>query len=1182
MQSLLRQIRYAKTFRDFRRSLESGQREILVSGLDSSGRSLFLAALTQARYLEAQRGKNLGDSGTTLVLTSDSYSAAMLADDLEILAPEVPVEIFAPLEILPHESVTQDPALMQQRLKALELLHLGKPGVVVVPAAAIARRLIPQVIFRRYPRLIQLGQELEMEDFLRLLVTLGYQREEMVEGPGQFSIRGGIIDIFMLTAPKPIRIELFDTEVDSIRTFDPDTQRSLENQDSFLLMPARDSIYLRELVPSVEERVKAQISRQSTNLRNLGLEEAAFRLEETMQANLERLREHQYFPGIDQFKACFYQELDTLLSYLKEGLVVLDNPDRVKEAVNNQIKELGEEYAGLLEEGKVLPAITKVFVTWHDLFAEVKKHQLIHISPLGKRISGTAVQSNFHLTSRRAEPFHGNISSVALRLKEWQEEGISPVLMVGREDRLKRLKSELFDHGIETSPMGEGLSLPEGKVILTQGALSEGTEIPEAKVIVLTEVELLGRKRRRVSKHLTVQEGARISSYGDLRVGDFVVHINHGIGIYKGVSTLEVDGVHRDYLEVIYANDDKLFVPTDQLNMLQKYIGSEGGSPRLSKLGGADWAKAKKKVKESVRELAQGLLKLYSERQLVQGHAYAPDMVWQREFEDAFPYHETEDQLRSIAEIKADMEKPQPMDRLLCGDVGFGKTEVALRAAFKAVMDGKQVAFLVPTTILAQQHYNTITERFEGFPVKFAVLSRFQTPKEQKEVLKAVSKGEVDILVGTHRILSQDVIFKNLGLVIVDEEQRFGVAQKERLKELRLNVDVLTMTATPIPRTLHMAMAGVRNMSIIETPPEGRYPVRTYVMPFEDEGIRQAILREIARDGQIYFVYNRVQDIDWMASYVQKLIPEIDLVVAHGQMDEHQLEDVMFRFLNNEADMLLATTIIESGLDIPNVNTLIVYDADKLGLAQLYQLRGRVGRSNRVAYAYFTYRADKMISEESQKRLKAIQEFTELGSGFRIAMRDLEIRGAGNILGPEQHGHIAAVGFDLYVQLLEEAVKELKGEGEQAPPEPLVDLRVDSYIPDDYIPDIKQKVEMYKKIVATPFKEAQRDIIDELTDRFGEPPKPVSNLLAVIRIKASTTKIGVSSIQSIPDGVMLKFHTGLQLPMDKLVTVINHQRGRVVPLQSKVPKIKIRRGRLTSDQLLALVDEVTALLAEGK
>ncbi|MBO8127090.1 MAG: transcription-repair coupling factor [Firmicutes bacterium] len=1182
MQSLLRQIRYAKSFREIRRAVEEGKKEILVSGLDSAGRSLFLGALIEARYLEAQRGKTLGAPGVTVVLTPDPYGAAALADDLETLAPEVPVEVFPAKEPLPHEEVTQDPGIMQQRLRALELLLTGKSGVVVVPAAAIARRLIPKPILKRHVRRIALGDEIDLEELTKLLVIMGYQREDMVQGPGQFSIRGGIIDIFSLTQEHPVRIELFDTEVDSIREFDPDTQRSTANKDAFTLMPARDSIYLPEFLPVVEERVTDQLKRQVNTLRNQGLEAAAQRLEDTISSHLEKLKEQHYFPGIDQFMSCFYQKLDYLWAYLEEGLIVLDDPDRVKEAVNNEIKELGEQYASLLEEGRVLPAVTTVFAPWHDVFAEAQKHQLIHLSPLGKRVSGSNVVASYNFPSRRPEVFNGNLPSLSVRLKEWVEAGFRPVLMVSKDDRLRRLKSDLFDHGIETSSFGNHLSLPDDRVYLVKGQLSEGIELPDAKVVVLTETEIMGRRRRRSLRHLSVQEGARISSYGDLKVGDFVVHITHGIGIYQGVTTMEIDGVHRDYLEVVYANNDKLYVPTDQINLLQKYIGAEGAVPKLSKLGGSDWAKVKKRVKESVQELAQDLLKLYSERELVKGHAFSPDTVWQAEFEDAFPYQETEDQLRSIAEIKADMEKEQPMDRLLCGDVGFGKTEVALRAAFKAVMDGKQVAFLVPTTILAQQHYNTIAERFEGFPVKYAALSRFQTPKEQKAILKGVARGEIDILVGTHRILSQDVYFKDLGLVIVDEEQRFGVAQKEKLKELRLNVDVLTMTATPIPRTLHMALAGVRNMSLIETPPEGRYPVRTYVQPFDDEAVRHAILREVARGGQVYFVYNRVKDIDWMAGYLRRLVPEIDLVVAHGQMDEHQLEDVMMQFLRGDADLLLSTTIIESGLDIPNVNTLIVYDADRLGLAQLYQLRGRVGRSNRVAYAYFTYRPDKSISEESQKRLKAIQEFTELGSGFRIAMRDLEIRGAGNILGPEQHGHIAAVGFDLYVQLLEEAVKELKGESEKAPPEPLVDLKVDAYIPDTYIPDIKQKVEMYRKIVASPSPEAQQDIIDELTDRFGEPPQPVLNLLKVVRIKHAGIKIAASSIQSIPDGVMIKFHTGLELPMDKLVEVIKAQRGRVVPLQGKIPKIKIKKGRLSEDRLLGLVDETVRSLAAGE
>ncbi|MDI6871893.1 MAG: transcription-repair coupling factor [Bacillota bacterium] len=708
--------------------------------------------------------------------------------------------------------------------------------------------------------------------------------------------------------------------------------------------------------------------------------------------------------------------------------------------------------------------------------------------------------------------------------------------------------------------------------------LSSGGEFLSPRLVYLSELELYGRPHRRRLR--PVEEGVRIASFTELKVGDYVVHTTHGIGQYLGVETLEVQGVHRDYLVIRYAGEDRLYVPTDQVNLVQKYLGVEGVAPKLYKLGGAEWSRVKARVKESVRELADSLLKLYAAREAQPGHAFAPDTVWQKELEDSFPYEETPDQLRAIQEVKADMERPRPMDRLVCGDVGYGKTEVAVRAAFKAVMDGRQVAVLVPTTILAQQHYTTFTERFGSFPVKVAVLSRFQTPKEAEEILKQVREGGVDVLIGTHRILQSDVQFHRLGLVVVDEEQRFGVRQKERLKELRKNVDVVTLTATPIPRTMHMALAGVRDMSVIETPPEGRYPIRTYVLEYSDQAVREAVLREIGREGQVYYVYNHVRSIDREAVRLSQLIPEARIAVAHGQMPEGRLEEVMLDFLNGEYDVLLCSTIIESGLDIPNVNTLIVYDADRFGLAQLYQLRGRVGRSNRVAYAYFTYRREKILTEEAEKRLGAIREFTELGSGFKIAMRDLEIRGAGNLLGPEQHGFVAAVGFELYCRLLEDAVKELKGQKEPELPEPTLDLAVDAYLPETYIPDARQKVEIYKKILAVRGEDEARELTDELIDRFGEPPGPVIALLRVARIKAVARRLHVQSVGAGRGVVSVKFLPGVRPPAEKLAALMRRYRGRLAVTVGHAPHLRLQAAGKSDSELLEALEKILAELAD--
>jgi transcription-repair coupling factor (superfamily II helicase) len=706
--------------------------------------------------------------------------------------------------------------------------------------------------------------------------------------------------------------------------------------------------------------------------------------------------------------------------------------------------------------------------------------------------------------------------------------------------------------------------------------LESGFEWPAGKLVVLTEVEIYGKQKKRYQARFQ-QEGSKINAFTDLKVGDFVVHLNHGIGRFMGLETLEIAGGHREYLKIEYAGEDRLFVPTDQVNLLQKYMGVEEASPKINKLGGSDWQKVKTRVKESIREMAEELLELYAQRGVVTGYAFGADTVWQQEFEESFFYEETPDQLKATVEIKKDMEIAKPMDRLLCGDVGYGKTEVAMRAAFKAIMDGKQVGVLVPTTILAQQHGLTFRERFANFPVNIQALSRFQTPKEQAATIDGLLSGEVDLLIGTHRLLSADVHFKDLGLLIIDEEQRFGVVHKEKIKELRKNIDVLTLTATPIPRTLHMSLAGIRDMSIIETPPPGRYPIRTHVLEFNEEVVREAIQRELDRKGQVYFVYNRVETIDQMAGYLQRMLPDARIIIGHGQMDEEQLERVMLEFYEYEADILLATTIIETGLDIPNVNTLIVYDSDRFGLSQLYQLRGRVGRSNRVAHAYFTYRKDKNLAEKAEKRLAAIREFTELGSGFKIAMRDLEIRGAGNLLGPEQHGQITSVGFELYCRLLEEAIREKKGEAVPELPEPVVEIPVDAYIPTEYIPDSRQKVGIYKKIAGSGNIAAIEAVYHEVLDRFGELPQAVLNLLNLAKIKNLAREVGLASLTKERHELIGKLHLGLTVDYERILEILKKYRSgfRYQPGRPPVFRWKVSLGE--ADLLLMVIDSLNLL-----
>ncbi|HEY8496257.1 MAG TPA: transcription-repair coupling factor, partial [Limnochordales bacterium] len=1235
--------------REFR-WLKSGQRPAaeppvrLLHGFTPAHKVLLVAALFRSGWPAGQRAM--------LVVAAGAHQAERLRDDLAAVLPGEPVLLFPARETWPHEELPVPKEVAAARLAVLERLAQGERVLVVAPVQAAVERLAPRAAFASLIRTVAVGQRVRPEELTAHLAHVGYERVDIVEANGQFSVRGGLIDVFPLTAAQPVRIDFFDDEVDSIRWFDVETQRSSAAVQRVTLGPAWEAPPPPDPLAAAEAIGEAGY-RQVNRLRRQGLEGPAAELAQRLDAHVDALKTGRRFPGVEQYKAFFYPQLETLLDYVGDGPVVVDEPARTREQLNLFHTDYANSHAGLLERGRVLPEAGGLFIDWDDLLRAVRRRPAVFTCGLKQYVPGLDGVPELEVSSRPAPTFQGKLEPFVETVRHRRRQGWRVLIAAATPERAERLETVLRDEEIpvrrlvapaanghegdgglaetgepagngpvdldglgnlgnaltgpgagegergprdakgaqangvararagangaahaapETGALGvSGGVLPLGTVTVITSGLSAGCELPELKLLLLTELETFGQRKTRRAARPRTTAGARL---GDLKVGDLVVHVNHGIGRYMGVETLEIGGVHKDYLVVQYAGEDKLYVPTEQVGLLQKYIGVEGQEPRLSRLGGGDWARLKKRVSESVKELAQGLLKLYAEREALPGYAFSPDTVWQQQFEEAFPYEETPDQLRAIEEIKADMERPRPMDRLLCGDVGFGKTEVAMRAAFKAVMDGKQVAVLVPTTILAQQHLRTFRDRFASYPVRIEALSRFQSPAEQSRILKGLASGTVDIVIGTHRLLSKDVQFKDLGLVIVDEEQRFGVAQKERLKELRRSVDVLTLSATPIPRTLHMALAGVRDMSLIETPPEDRFPIRTYVVEYNDELVREAILRELARGGQVYFVHNRVQDIERFGERLQDLVPEARIAIAHGQMDEDLLERVMLDFLNGEIDVLLCSTIIETGMDIANVNTLIVDEADRLGLAQLYQLRGRVGRSNRVAYAYFTYRRDKILTEDAEKRLQAIREFTELGSGFKIALRDLEIRGAGNLLGPEQHGHIASVGFELYCKLLEEAVREVKGEVVQEPPDPVIDLNVDAYVSDDYVPDTQRKVEIYKKVVGIRRAEDVADLQEELEDRFGPLPPPVRNLLAVARIKVLAKELTVASISGDKDEVAIRLQTGVILPRDTVLHLSRKFRGRVLLSPSRTTVIKVRSRGLGERDVLKLLEDV--------
>ncbi|EIJ80083.1 transcription-repair coupling factor [Bacillus methanolicus PB1] len=1123
--------------------LEAGLKEQLIAGLSGSARTVFLASVYQ------QTNKPI------LVVTHNLLQAQKLYDDVAGLLGEKEVFLYPANELIAAEMSIASPELKAQRIETVNHWSQNQNGIMIVPVAGLRKILPPKSLWEHYQLFIKLGDEIDLEEYLQKLIKMGYVRTEMVSSPGEFSIRGGIIDIYPLTEPEPIRIELFDTQIDSIRSFSLEDQRSKEKLAEILIGPATEIPLEPEHIDNIINKLEDGLAK---SLKKIKDDKAKTQLSQNIGYELEQLKNGQKPEQLFKYLSFGYEKAGSLIDYLSgNGLIFIDEISRVQEMNDSLEKEEAEWYTSLLSEGQIVHDI-KISHQLHPLL-QTSKRPILYLSLFLRHVPNTNPQNIINISCKQMQNFHGQIHVLKGEIERWKKGNYSIVFLGPDEERVKKLQRVLEDYEIDATFTGEKQELLPGKVQIMQGSLNTGFDIPIQKIAVITEEELFNKKTKRPARRQKLSNAERIKSYSELRVGDYVVHVNHGIGKYLGIETLEINGVHKDYLHIRYQGNDKLYVPVEQIDLVQKYVGSEGKEPKIYKLGGSDWKRVKNKVQSSVQNIADDLIKLYAEREAAKGYAFSPDGDMQREFEAAFPYQETEDQLRSIHEIKRDMERDRPMDRLLCGDVGYGKTEVALRAAFKAIADGKQVAFLVPTTILAQQHYETMKERFQDYPIKIGLLSRFRTRKQQTGTLKGLKDGTIDLVVGTHRLLSKDVIFRDLGLLIIDEEQRFGVAHKEKIKQLKTNIDVLTLTATPIPRTLHMSMLGVRDLSVIETPPENRFPVQTYVMEYNGGLVREAIERELARGGQVYFLYNRVEDIERKAEEISMLVPDARVVYAHGKMSENELESVMLTFIEGEADVLVSTTIIETGVDIPNVNTLIVHDADKMGLSQLYQLRGRVGRSNRVAYAYFTYRKDKVLTEVAEKRLQAIKEFTELGSGFKIAMRDLSIRGAGNLLGAEQHGFIDSVGFDLYSQMLKEAIEERKGNNEQPKrPQLEIDLEVDAYIPDSYIADGHQKIEMYKRFRAISSLDDIEELQEEMIDRFGEYPDEVAYLFQIAEMKVYGQLAGVETIKQTKNEVMILLsEEGSEQIDGQKIFQLSSKHGRVVGLGMEGKKLKM-------------------------
>ncbi|WP_368489146.1 transcription-repair coupling factor [Clostridium sp. BJN0013] len=1166
LDGLMEPIRKSSEFKDIMTGIDRKKFPIAVFGLSESSRSYLIYGV----YNEQDK--------PFLVITHSDVEARKLYEDLCFYLPQV--YYFPTKEVVFYNIDAISGDLRWERLKVIrEMLNPGKK-IIITCVESLASVYMPVELYKNYIFNISVGDKVDFKNISEKLIQCGYERTEMVDGKGQFSIRGGIMDIYSPISPEPYRVELFGDEVESIRNFNLESQRSIEKINGIEIFAAKEIIFDRERVEIGKSKIKEDLAIIVEKLKKNKSNEALEKIRTITNKNLETFQETWTFESIDSFLPYFYEHMSSFLDYVKDYFIIVDDIKRCSGKLDSVYFEFHENYKSFLERGNVLPGQSKMLVDRSELIDKFNHRESIILDAIAKSTKTFSPKLIVNFVQITLNNYQGKLDLLIEEIKHKKSKNFKILILSGTRARGERLVDTLRDNGIESSYKDMVNEIKPGEVVITFGNQLKGFEYSKLKISVISDKEVFGKAKRKSIRKTNRKGTSKIKSFTELKTGDFVVHVNHGIGIYKGIKQLELQGHKKDYLELVYECEDKLYVPVEQLDMVQKYIGSEGKSPKINKLGSSEWSKVKKKVKKSIEEMAEDLIKLYAIRSTLKGYKYSKDTVWQKQFEDEFPYEETPDQLSTIQDIKRDMESDKVMDRLLCGDVGYGKTEVAVRAAFKAVMDGKQVAFLVPTTILAQQHYNNFIQRFSDFPVKIDMISRFKTAAQQKVTIKAVKIGDVDILIGTHRILQKDVQFKDLGLLIIDEEQRFGVSHKEKIKQIRKNVDVLTLSATPIPRTLHMSLVGVRDISVIETPPDERYPIQTYVVEYNDQLIRDAVLRELSRGGQVYFVYNRVENIKEMASYIAKLIPEGKVAVAHGQMQERELEGIIMDFMQNKYDILVSTTIIETGMDIQNVNTMIIYDADKMGLSQLYQLRGRVGRTNRIAYCYLSYRKNKVLKEVAEKRLKVIKEFTELGSGFKIALKDLEIRGAGNMMGSSQHGHMAAIGYDLYCRMLEDSIKLIKGEIDKEPVETTVELKVDAYIPDNYIENEVQKIEVYKKIAAISSYEDMLDIKEELEDRFYDIPPSVYNLMDIAYIRSISKELGIESIKESKNEVIFTFQNEDRIDKNVLKELIKTYFGKIVLKMNKKLSFGYTLKDVKRENLLSNIKEIVKYMIQ--
>ena len=1163
MEALRAPLLANQQFQEIEKQMEQQAFPIMITGSENTQRC-FLMDFFGRKY------KN------RLIITYNEQQAKKIYDEYRFFDRDI--YIYPAKDVLFYSADIHGNAIVRRRLEILRRIIEEKPTTIVLTIDALLDRLPKLSEIKKNCCVVEGASELSVEKFTKKLVALGYEKTEWVDGAGQFAVRGGIIDIYPLTEECPYRIELWGDEIDSIRSFDVESQRSIEQVDRLVIYPATEMVLSQKRMDEGLEKIEKEHKEYAQKLKKEFKTEAYARINKAIAGLKEELQEFHAAMGIDSYISYFYDELVSFLDYFESDTIIyLDEPGRVLERGAACQLEFRESMISRLEGGYILPSQANVLFDYKEILARTLNKKTMLFATLIQQFEALPVRTSFDIDSKPVESYNNHFDFLLKDMEKWRKEDYRIVLISPSATRGKRLCENIENEGLICFYSEDKKRILQPKeIMVTTGRLGGGFRMPDCKLVVISENDIFHfREQQKRKKRKSVYSGEKIQNFADISVGDYVVHERHGLGIYQGIEKIEVDKVIKDYISIEYAGGSKLFILASQLDMIQKYASQEAKKPKLNKLGGNEWEKTKSKVRGQVKEIAKELVELYAVRQSKEGFAFSKDTVWQKEFEELFPYEETEDQLQAIAETKKDMESKKIMDRLICGDVGYGKTEVAIRAAFKAVGDGKQVVYLVPTTILAQQHYNSFKERMKDFPIQIRMLSRFCTAKEQKETIQGLKKGQVDIVIGTHRLLSKDIEYKSLGLLIVDEEQRFGVTHKEKIKQLKKDIDVLTLSATPIPRTLHMSLIGIRDMSLLEEPPVDRRAIQTYVLEYNMELVREAILREMARGGQVYYVYNRVNNIEEIAYQVSQLVPQARVAFAHGQMKERELEDIMYQFINKEIDVLVTTTIIETGLDIANANTMIIHDAENFGLSQLYQLRGRVGRSNRNAYAFLMYRRDKMLKETAEKRLQAIREFTDLGSGFKIAMRDLEIRGAGNLLGQDQSGHMAAVGYDLYCKMLNDEVRRQKGEiTEEETFETTVEFPMDAYIPATYVKNEFMKLELYKKIAQIENQEDYEDMVDEMTDRFGNMPTAALNLLAISLLKAKAHRAAITEITIQNEQLQILMYPGAKVMTEKIDALLQKYKRTMRFITNPAPGFRILLKNVAKKEYISFAEEM--------